>query len=42
MFCNCLISSSVIKIFSSMFFISVFLSSVFGQRKNSKPFLIYC
>ncbi|EFV01389.1 hypothetical protein HMP0721_1552 [Pseudoramibacter alactolyticus ATCC 23263] len=42
MFCNCLISSSAIKIFSSMFFIVRVLSFYFEQRKNSKPFLIYC
>ncbi|TQE70559.1 glycosyl transferase family 2 [Streptococcus suis] len=42
MFCNCLISSSAIKIFSSMFFILISSLSKFEQRKNSKPFLIYC
>ncbi|RRD92409.1 glycosyl transferase family 2 [Clostridiales bacterium COT073_COT-073] len=38
MFCNCLISSSAIKIFSSIFFILIFSLSIFEQRKNSKPF----
>ena len=39
LFCNCLISSSAIKIFSSMFFIFCFPFFLFFlQRKNSNPF----
>ena len=39
LFCNCLISSSAIKIFSSMFFIFCFpFFLFFGKEKNSKPF----
>ncbi|RKW29045.1 MAG: glycosyl transferase family 2 [Granulicatella sp.] len=43
MFCNCFISSSTIKIFSSMFFILSFpLFLILSKEKNSKPFPIYC
>ena len=43
LFCNCLISSSAIKIFSSMFFIFCFpFFLFFCKEKTVTLFLIYC